>query len=105
MTLAAVFPPYSPPCDSPHHSSSTDPLFFCSLSELKQVSQGYQPNMEYQVTVTVQTYPPIKDGEDSPRGGKGSREQAKESETAPIPTVRSPTRTPNYTAITFMQRT
>ena len=34
--------------------------------------------------------------------GKGPQRQAKDSETAPLPTVRNPTRTLSYTAITFM---
>jgi hypothetical protein len=37
-------------------------------------------------------------------GGTGVQEQAKESETALTPIVRSLTRTPSYTTITYMQR-
>ena len=45
------------------------------------------------------TYPSIKAGKSSPVGGKGSQRQA--VETAPTPTVRSPTRTLSYTTITY----
>jgi hypothetical protein len=34
-----------------------------------------------------------------PVRGKGLHKQAKESETAPTPTVRIPTRTPSYSAV------
>jgi hypothetical protein len=38
-------------------------------------------------------------------GKKKSEKEAKESETAPVPTARSPTRKPSYKTITYMQRT
>ena len=67
-------------------------------------SSGYQPNIEYQVTVRLGTFLHIKAGQGNPVGGKGSQEQAEELETAPVPTVRSPTRTSSYTIIMYMQR-
>ena len=50
------------------------------------------------------TNPNIKAGRGNPVGGKGSQKQATESETAPAPTVRSPTRRPSYTTVTYVQR-
>jgi hypothetical protein len=60
--------------------------------------------MVSQVTVRLGTFLHIKAGQGNPVGRKGSQEQAEELETAPVPTVRSPTRTSSYTIIMYMQR-
>ena len=69
-----------------------------------QASQGYQPNMAYQVIIRLGTYPRIKVGWGDPVRGKGSQKETKELDTFPAPTVRYTTGTPGYIAITFMQR-
>lgn len=61
--------------------------------------------MAKQDTIRLGTNPTIKAEGGNPVGGKGSQKQAKESETVPVPAVKSPTRTPSYTAIPYMQRT
>ena len=63
------------------------PLF---LFRKWQDSQGYQPNMSYQVAIRLGTSPHIKAGQGNPVGGKGSQEQAKESETPPLPLLGVP---------------
>ena len=60
--------------------------------------------MAYQIVIQLGAFPHIKSGQGNPVGRKGSQEQAKESETAPTPTVRSLRITPSYTTITYMQR-
>ena len=61
--------------------------------------------MAYQVTVRLGTSPHSQAEPGNPVQGKGSPKQAKESETAPTPTVNSPTGPPSYTIITYMQKT
>lgn len=64
---------------------------------------GSQPTMTYQVAVRLGTSPLIESRLGNPIRGKGSKSR-QESETAPANTVRSPTRTPSFTAVLHMQR-
>ena len=77
------------------------PSFSVSLQK-RQASQGYQPNMTYQVAIRLSTSHHIKAGQGNPLGGKGSQNQ--ESETARASTVRRPTRRPSYITMTYTQR-
>ena len=86
-----------------HHLPSPNP--FCLFPLRKgQVSQGYQPNIS-SYSKTRNLPPRIKTGQGNPVGGKGSQKQAKKSETVTNSTVRSPTRRPTHTTITYVQRT
>jgi hypothetical protein len=81
-------------------SSPTDPLLLCRKG---QASQGYQPNTASQLAIRLGSSSHTKAGHGKPRRGKGSKRQAKQSEIAPAPTVRCPTRIPSYTPITYAE--
>jgi hypothetical protein len=91
--LLNLSPPSYPPSPSPHYPSPTH------FSKGK-TSHGYQTTMAYHKR--LDTSPCI---EAEPSLSKRSLNQAKESETAPNPTARSPTRRPSYTTVTCVQRT
>lgn len=55
-----------------------------------QTSQGYQPNMAYQVPMRLSKYPHVRTGQDYWVAGKGSHTQAKDSETPPLPLLGVP---------------
>ena len=57
-----------------------------------------------EIAIRLGTFTHIKAGWGNPVGGKGSQRQAKESETALGPSIRSPTKPPSYTNITYMQK-
>lgn len=67
---------------------------FLFLFRKERASQGYQPNTEKQVTLSLGTNSPVKTGQGNLVRGKGLQEQAKESETSSTSTVRTPIRTP-----------
>jgi hypothetical protein len=103
-----LLPPLSP--------ISTSPITFKKKEKKKkkkekkrkeQASREYQSNMAQQVAVRPGTpfISRLKGGNQV--GGEGSQVLANESETpsTPTPTVKSPTTTPSYTTIRYMQKT
>lgn len=95
--LSPLVPVLSP--DFPSFPAPYSPPF-----QTIQASQQYQPDMTYQVVVRLCTSSPIKAGQGTPVKRKGSPKQVKESETAPVPIVRSPTGRPCYTTVRYVQR-
>ena len=81
---------------------SSIPLSF--LFRKEQVSLEYQQNMSYQVTVRLSTSLCITAEQGDPIRGTGFQKPVKELETVPVPDARSPTRSPSYTTVTYMQR-
>lgn len=95
-----IYSPLSPFLPAPHPFT---PLLFPFRKG--QAFHGHQPNIAYQVSVRLHNSPHIKAGYSNPVERIGPTKQAKESETIPIPTVRSSTRKTRYTTKTYMQRT
>lgn len=56
----------------------------------------------YQATITLNTYHHTKTGQCNLIGGKESQSSAEGSATAPARAIRTPTRTPSYSAITYI---
>lgn len=90
ITIAPLLPP-----------TQFTPLF---LFRKGQVSHEYQQNMAYKTAVKLSTSSCVKAKQGDPVWRVASRKPVKESETAPVPTVRSPRRGPSYTTVTYMQR-
>lgn len=88
------------------HSSSSCP-FPISLPfpplQIHLPSEKSRSNKAYQAILRHGVYHHIKPGYSNPTGGKAFHKQAKKTEMAP--TVRNPTGPPNYSAITYIQRT
>lgn len=96
---------------SPLSSFSLPPLFspiYLSPTACPQKRTGL-PGQSTKHCITsfnrTDTYHHIKAGQVNPVGGKRSHKYAKESQTAPILMVMIPTRTPSYSAVTYIQKT
>lgn len=81
--------PFLPPPSFFHLLPPPDPLLFISLQKGADVP-GISMNTGYQDAVRLGAGPHIKAWQGTPVGEKGCYKQAKESETAPTTTVRSP---------------
>jgi hypothetical protein len=79
-------------------SLSLHPLLFPFSSEKKICLYGYHPAMTHQAAVRLGTSFSIEASHTNPVG----EGQAAESETAPAPSVRSPTRSPSFTTVTHI---
>ena len=72
-------------------SPSSCPIPFPQLNST-QLSHGYQKIMAYQIAVRLSTSPFTEAEENNPLWGTGSQKSGKELKTAPVLTVKSPTR-------------
>ena len=95
---SAIFLSWSPP--SVVSPSTPQTFLLLSASWNGQVSHEYKQNITYQVAVRQSNLPCIKAGQGNPVWEVGSQKPIKESETAPVPSVRSTTRGPSYTTVT-----
>lgn len=77
--------------------------FSPSPSRKGQVSYEYQQTMAHQVTVRLSTSPCTKVGQDDPVWEVWSLKLLIESETAPVPSVRSSTREASYTTVAYAE--
>lgn len=87
----------------PNMSSSPDPPLFHFPSDKGKASMDINQHA-YQVAIRLGIYPLILGWTRHPNRRTGSQIHAKASKTSSSPTVRTSTRTPNFTTITHMQR-
>lgn len=96
-------PPLSSSLPTSHLPSLPDPLFLCNPPGK---SKPPMVSTEHNITQCSKTKPNFSYQAEwgNPVGGKGFQKQQESQRQPPIPTAKSPTKTPSYITITYMQR-